>query len=371
MHTEYMTEDARKREHSTEPATHESTASEAGQDPVTLADSDWVDDVLGEGFQQRTLPLGSDDEGPLVATLVRRLPKHRTWLHRAWSEPRLLEHVDVLYVHGWSDYFFQTRLANFYTDLGARFFALDLRKYGRSLRKNQTPGYITNLEDYDEEIEIALKVMADSARGPRKLILFGHSTGGLILSLWAHRNPGRAHALVLNSPWLALQVESAAFRAALTTVVQLQSVINPLHTAPPLDYGYYAKAQAVCADPEDHYEIDERWRPARSQPVHAAWLRAIFEGHKQVSEGLSISCPVQVLLSQHSMTPVRWSDELTRTDTVLDVESVVLAATKLAESITIDRIDGALHDVLLSRREARNEAYLRLERWVRAWATIM
>jgi general secretion pathway protein E len=31
------------------------------------------------------------------------------------------------------------------------------------------------------------------------------------------------------------------------------------------------------------------------------------------------------------------------------------------------RIDGALHDVFLSRHEAREEAYERLERWVRGW----
>ena len=36
----------------------------------------------------------------------------------------LLEDVDVLYVHGWSDYFFQRRLARVFTSRGARFFLL-------------------------------------------------------------------------------------------------------------------------------------------------------------------------------------------------------------------------------------------------------
>ncbi len=67
-----------------------------------------------------------------------------------------LADVDVLYVHGWSDYFFQKRLARFWTDRGARFYALDLRKYGRSLRPGQTPGYIADLDTYDEDIAAAL-----------------------------------------------------------------------------------------------------------------------------------------------------------------------------------------------------------------------
>ena len=161
-------------------------------------DRGWRPDVLGAGFEQLTLPLGSDDEGEVVATLVRHLPTESI-AERLFGDRRALADVDVLYVHGWSDYFFQTRLARFFTDRGARFFALDLRKYGRSLRLGQTPGYIANLDDYDEDIGAALDAMD---RGDRRLVLVGHSTGGLTLSLWASRHPGVASALVLNSPWL-------------------------------------------------------------------------------------------------------------------------------------------------------------------------
>src|SRR5690606_39929457 len=119
--------------------------------------------------------------------------------------------VDVLYVHGWSDYFFQKRLARFWTARGARFFALDLRKYGRSLRPGQTPGFITDLDEYDADIEAALAARGNTAG--RRLVLLGHSTGGLILSLWAARHPRQVDALILNSPWLEFQLGAA--RAAM------------------------------------------------------------------------------------------------------------------------------------------------------------
>jgi len=38
----------------------------------------------------------------------------------------------VLYVHGFTDYFFQTGLADFFAARGLRFYALDLRKCGRA-----------------------------------------------------------------------------------------------------------------------------------------------------------------------------------------------------------------------------------------------
>src|SRR5690554_3771130 len=117
----------------------------------------WVRDVLGDEFEQLTLPLTADAEGEVVATLTRALPAEPAALTR-WERMRrrlrglpvdepapLLDGVDVLYVHGWSDYFFQKRLARFWTSRGARFYALDLRKYGRSLREGQTAGYVADL----------------------------------------------------------------------------------------------------------------------------------------------------------------------------------------------------------------------------------
>lgn len=342
----------------------------------------WVPDVLGDEFEQLTLPLGTDAEGEVVATLTRALPTERPPLTRwermlrrlrgAIDEPSpLLDGVDVLYVHGWSDYFFQKRLARFWTARGARFHALDLRKYGRSLRKGQTAGYVADLTTYHEDVDAALKVMGhpvrggDAAASARHLVLLGHSTGGLVLSLWASRNPGVANALILNSPWLEFQL--APLRAAITPVVELQARLRPLDAAPQIDLGYYARAQAAVDDPDDPVEVNLAWRPAHSMAVHAGWLHAILEGHRMVAEGLKITAPVCVLLSARSALPTRWSDELTSADTVLVVDHIARAALKLGSSVTVERIDGALHDVFLSRKEARDDAYARLDRWVTGW----
>lgn len=81
--------------------------------------------MLGPPYERQTINLGTDDEGPVVATLVRRRAERPSG--RA-----------VLYVHGFVDYFFQTHLADFFAERGWDFYALDLRKYGRSLLPGQT-----------------------------------------------------------------------------------------------------------------------------------------------------------------------------------------------------------------------------------------
>ena len=71
----------------------------------------WAADLLGDGYEQRVLDLGADPdgEGDVAAVLVRRTSRDG-------------EHVTgaVLYVHGFSDYFFQTDLADFFAERGWR-----------------------------------------------------------------------------------------------------------------------------------------------------------------------------------------------------------------------------------------------------------
>ncbi|MET0298059.1 MAG: alpha/beta hydrolase, partial [Microbacterium sp.] len=240
---------------------------------------DWVPDILGEPFEQMTLPLGKDDEGDVFATVVRLLPEHAL-LGGLFGDHRPFADVDVLYVHGWSDYFFQTRLARFWTERGARFYALDLRKYGRSLREGQTPGYISDLHDYDADIGAALEAMGrgTDGSGERRLVLMGHSTGGLTLSLWAARHQGSVDAVVLNSPWLEFQL-SATARAAIAPVLGFRAKYRPFDLWPQADLGFYTRAQNEVADPDDPMAVDLAWRPERTMPVHVGWMHAVIAGH--------------------------------------------------------------------------------------------
>ncbi|WP_448808435.1 alpha/beta hydrolase [Agromyces bauzanensis] len=333
---------------------------------------DWRPDVLGEGFEQLTLPLGSDDEGEVVATLVRHRSRPAPWWAWPWkAQPGgAASGTDVLYVHGWNDYFFNRELAEFWSDAGARFFALDLRKYGRSLRPGQTPGYVTDLATYDADIEAALEAMG---RGPtdvaaasaRPLILLGHSTGGLTLSLWAARNPGRAAALVLNSPWLEFQL-SRVGREALAPVIGWGARMNPMRPLPSVDLGFYARS--IAKEQDGEWEYSHEWRPDRGFTMHPAWLTAILAGHATVAAGIDVGAPVLTLLSARSTLQPRWDDAMLTTDIVLVVDDIAERVLRLGPTVSLSRIDGALHDVFLSRQPARTAAYAAITQWLRGYA---
>ena len=111
----------------------------------------------------------------------------------------------MLYVHGFSDYFFQTDLADFLAKRGLAVYALDLRKSGRARKPGQTAHYVSDLATYDAELETALAVITEE-HPDLPVIVMAHSTGGLITPLWLdrRRRAGKrppVAAWCSNSPW--------------------------------------------------------------------------------------------------------------------------------------------------------------------------
>lgn len=316
----------------------------------------WVADILGDGFEQQTLEL----DGGAVATLVRYVGA--TSHAQPYLDGRSLD-ADVLYVHGWSDYFFQRHVAEFWHNAGARFFALDLHNYGRSLRPGLVPGFVTNLADYDADIGAALEAMGRSGNSERPLILLGHSTGGLTLSLWAHRHPGAASALILNSPWLEFQATELG-RRAIAPLLGLHARLHPLTPLPPVDPGIYTRAVSAALDGEWDYNLE--WRPDRGFPLTPAFLDAVFRGQATVAAGLGIDVPVLVMLSDKSYLQPKWSADALTADVALNVDAVAHRSLSLADTVTISRLPNALHDIFLSPEPIRREAFARIGRWLPA-----
>ncbi len=331
----------------------------------------WQPDVLGTGFEQLTLGLPTG----APATLVRYAGDGAPW------DASPLTGADILYVHGWSDYFFQRELAEFWHRAGTAFYALDLHHCGRSLRPGQVPGQVSSLEEYDDDIAAALGAMgrrvvagdaaaaeAAGVHGPgvrreRPLVLLGHSTGGLTLSLWAARHPGAAAAVVLNSPWLEFQATEVG-RAVVAPLIQARTRFRPLAPLPPIDPGFYTRA--VSARFEGEWEYDQRWRPDRGFPVTASFLNAVFQGQADVARGLGIGVPVLVMLSDKSYLQPKWSSDALAADVVLNVDSVAGRAPDLGPDVTLHRVAGAFHDVFLSPGPVRAGAYAGMGRWVEA-----
>jgi len=266
----------------------------------------------------------------------------------------------VLHLHGFADYFFQTPAADYWVGQGYDFYALDLRKYGRSLRPHQTPNFVLDLADYYAELDEALRLIRDRD-GHDHVVVSAHSTGGLVAPLWAHDRRVPLAGLVLNSPWLDLR-GSLWLRIAATAAIDRIGARRPYLAIPRDVSGLYA--QSLHCDHRGEWSFDLAWKPLESWPVYAGWLRAVRRGHARVHRGLDLQAPVLVLTSGASAFPRVWDETVDCHDIVLDVEQIRKWAPKLGGHVTMIRVPGALHDVTLSRLPVRTRAFEEISRWL-------
>jgi alpha-beta hydrolase superfamily lysophospholipase len=291
--------------------------------------SEWTPDALLPGFEARILEFPDDYDGRALATLL-RLP---TGDARRGA---------VLYVHGFVDYFFQRHMAERFAAEGYAFHALDLRKYGRSLLPQQHANFCKDLAEYDAELSAAI----DAIGAP--VLLVGHSTGGLICSLYAARGARRdqVRALWLNSPFFDWNVTPVK-RAQLGFAALLGQAFPFLNDPKGLRREY---GRSLHREFGGEWDYDLRLKPLLGFPVYFGWVGAVLAGQAKVHAGLEIACPV---LCMHS-------DEA---DIVLDWRHIAKWGRTLGPRATVLAFPGGLHDLVLSRAEVREAVFAGLFSW--------
>jgi alpha-beta hydrolase superfamily lysophospholipase len=306
----------------------------------------WAPDILA-GYEATTLTLPSAYDGPCVATLVRRLPAGRT--DRA-----------VLYIHGFVDYFFQAHLGEAFTERGYAFYALDLRRYGRSIRPHQRPNTCRDLREYYAEIDRAIAIIR--AEHPGLLLLNGHSTGGLTSTLYAHEGARRnaIDALVLNSPFVDLNAGRAL--RAVGEVLTLIGSFAPNAATPSLLSPLYG--ESIHCDYRGEWSFDLLWKPLEGFPTDAGFARAVRLGQRRLQAGLAVACPVLLMHSARSYVGSAWSDAFTSADCVLNVEHMRRYGPGIGPTVKLVAINNGLHDLTLSATPVREQVFAELFTWL-------
>jgi alpha-beta hydrolase superfamily lysophospholipase len=227
---------------------------------------------------------------------------------------------------------------------GYAFYALDLRKHGRSLRAHQHANFCKSLSEYHADITRALEEIGEP------VLLAGHSTGALVCSLYAHAGERReaVRALWLNSAffdwrmpdWKKAQLHLAAAWGRFFPFLKDARSLRPDYVESLLDAGW---------------SFDLRLKPPLGFPVYFGWLGAVSDGHARVRRGLALACPV---LSMHS-------DEA---DIVLDWRDIARGSRMLGGRVSVLGFPGALHDLVLSRPPIRDEVFRQLFAWANGLA---
>lgn len=301
----------------------------------------YTPDILGDDFVKTTIKMQPDYEGDVVITIVKK--DFNTDSKRA-----------ILYIHGYNDYFFQKEAANRSAELGYRFYALDLRKYGRSYMHNQYPFQVKDLEEYFEDIDSTLVLM--KSEGCEEINLMAHSTGGLISSLYCHKNRKnlKLNSLILNSPFLDMNLSKFNEKVG----VPLLSFLGFMMPNTAINMGTNsAYAESLHKNYKGEWKFNTKMKYPMAPKITIGWIRAIHKGQKKLQKGLEIPCPILLMYSDKSIYGDEWSPKFQKGDAVLDVSDIAFYGKILGNNVADYEIRDGMHDLLLSSKRVRNRVY--------------
>lgn len=294
-----------------------------------------------------------DYQGKVIATLIETTEKSS-------------DHA-VIYIHGFNDYFFQDFLAERYNQNGVDFYALELRKYGHSKLINQHFFYCRNVEEYYEEITHSINIL--TKKGYKKISLMGHSTGGLVLAMYANFGElkNNIHSLILNSPFLNFPVPPL-LKNTMSIIANIMYKILPYSydvlVKDKLGGLYMQSLHAAYRGEWDYYTSLKQGNPK----IYYAWIITILEAHKIVQKGLKINVPILLMHSHQSFFSKKWSDEIKERDVILNVEDMKTFGSGLGSKVTLMEIKNGIHDLFLSKLEVREEALNKSIDWLKTVA---
>ncbi len=293
-------------------------------------DTAWHTDSLLPGYQYRYVDQGSDYSGPVRSTIIRR---------QATSA-----RTGVLYIHGFNDYFFQANMGDFFVDHGLSFYAIDLRKYGRSLMAGQSRYQARDLSEYFPDIDSTLTVMRQ--QGIRDVLMIGHSTGGLIATYYIYKSqPLIVKGLILNSPFLDWNLSGLQEKVLVPMVDALASPLPSLNIPQGSSTAY---SQSLLADQQGRWHYDTNKKLSISPPVEASWIRAIDRAQAEVQRGYVVKIPILLMHSDNTVEGSAWTEAFNHGDCVLDVADISRYGRQLGPSVTEATVKGGLHDLVLS-----------------------
>ncbi|WP_278352675.1 alpha/beta hydrolase [Chryseobacterium gleum] len=314
----------------------------------TIQEQVYTSDILGGNFQQTTLEFPNDFEGKVVATLIRKLsgsPSDKA----------------VLYIHGFNDYYFQVEMAEKFNQKGFDFYALDLRKYGRSWLPNQKFNNVRDLQEYDAEINKALEIIEEEQH--TKVLLAGHSTGGLILTSFAGRTKNPiVKGLWCNSPFYDFNLDIISKTIGIPLISRIGKN-NPVKKMKGGFSPFYGLALHKIYSGEWDYSLD--WKPNVAPEVSYGFVRAVFLEQQEIKAGIKINVPVLVMHAARSANPKEMNEDVYTTDIILDQKDIDKNARKIQGNVTIQPIQNGIHDLVLSKKEVRENVYQKLFDWLK------
>lgn len=314
-------------------------------------DTSWHADIL-PGYEARYVNQGESFDGPCRSTIIRKMAEKAS--KKAY-----------LYIHGFNDYFFQSEMGQIFNDSGYNFYAVDLRRYGRSREPWQYPFNIRHQHEYFDDIDSALvQIRRD---GNTDITLSGHSTGGLTVLYMAAMRGARigVDRVVTDSPFLEWNFSPVMRNVGAPVIEALGYIFKNSKIKQGHCDGY---AYSLLKQYHGQWEYNTDWKMVYSPPVTFSWVGSINHAQSELMKKKHcITVPILIMHSSRKIDGCQWTPEFQTGDAVLDPAMIQKRGKELGNPSkrVVCTIDSGLHDLILSEPAARRAAYDSIFKFIR------
>ena len=260
------------------------------------------------------------------------------------------------WVHGFNDYYYHYHIGDKLLSDSFDIYSISLRNYESSAKKRFC---VKDLYEYVEDIDNHLKLLVNNYD---EIILYGHSLGGLICSIYMYKGiyNHKINKLVLNSPFFNFRVD------LLTSLIinYFSGILRNLRYFNILDNIKVSDFRGKDIYKEyifENYHFDRKLK-INDIDIYLDWILTVKYYQNELSK-LTLSVPTFVFCPSKNATN---NDLLNNNfgDTILDVNDIFSFSCNLFQNLCFKNCDNSIHDVFVSKPDVVNNAYNYMIDWL-------
>ena len=258
----------------------------------------------------------------------------------------------IIWLPGRKDYFYHYHISQYLNDYDI------YSPFYRNCHelKDDISDYIYDINQISDEIDVLYSHF--NLNSYNEVILYGHSTGGLIAILYQQNTANKITKIVLNGPWLYYKFtpyEYYVFNYLLYYII-------PYIPEYDLTNNKSFKNNKYVLMLSKKFSINELYKKNYLTPIISSWFRNIIKYHNDIScNKIKIKYETLILLSDHTakFKGAEIGDE------ILDIKNHIDQIHKLGNNIKLHLIKDASHDVFVSFLDsAVEESFTKLKEFL-------
>lgn len=255
----------------------------------------------------------------------------------------------LIWIHGFNDYYYNLFIGEKFLKEGYDIYAIQLRRYSSTNINEKF--YCDNLNEYIQDINNIFPKIID--KNYKKIVLYGHSMGGLISSIYCKKGlyKDKITHLILNSPFFDFKL-SLIEKFFINYIVYYLSFIFPKFLLRPYDT---TKTNYLTQNIQKRFYINNKYKLNFLPPVYASWIKTIIDYHNIIKyNNLNLKIPILVLFCDKT---TKFINSNQTGDDTLDVNDIDKYSENLGNNIKKYQFTNSIHDIFSSSINVINKAF--------------